>query len=116
MIRYIEYFDYKQCLITLFRIFEIPKITIPNFAIPIFASPIFTIPIFTIPKNAIPNSEYSRTISNTSPLPLPKKTLHGGRGEGVEKFRVISTPPPPEILCSPLVPIFLYFFFNSDPL
>ena len=59
-IRCIEYFDYKQCLITLFQIYEIPKITIPIFAILNFAIPIFPIPIpiFTILKNTIPNSEY----------------------------------------------------------
>ena len=65
MIRYIEYFNYKQCLKTLLRIFEIPKITIPIFGIPNFA-----IPIFTIPKNTIPNSEYSQTISYIRISPL----------------------------------------------
>ena len=54
MIRYIEYFDYKQCLITFYPNFEIPKITIPIFTILIFAIPNFAILIFTIP-----NSEYS---------------------------------------------------------
>ena len=46
MIKYIEYFDFKQYLITLFQIFEIPKITIPIFAIPNFAILIFANPDF----------------------------------------------------------------------